>query len=145
MRENRSFVSFAMALSIVLAACTTSQKKSSSETAHTGQLQVARKLVVTTGPIAQSVSATTALLTWTTNISSGTVLWYGLKPDNLDRVVREPFDGLIHNAHLSNLRPDTTYFYRVSPSHADHPGSEPVSAPASFKTQRRSEAHGRLE
>jgi hypothetical protein len=135
MRENSTFASLAIALSIIFVACTTSQKRSSAETAQTGQPQPARELVLTTGPTAQSISSTTALLTWTTNISSSTALWYGLRPDNLDQVVREPFDGLTHSARLTNLRPDTTYYYRVIPAPAGHPKAEPVRVPASFKTQ----------
>jgi phosphodiesterase/alkaline phosphatase D-like protein len=94
--------------------------------------QATREIRVTNGPTIHSISDTTARITWSTNVSSPTLLRYGVRPDNLDQVTREPWDGLTHRVQLTNLKPETTYYYRVVAPVLQK--TEPMSAPASFTT-----------
>ena len=108
------------------------QKEAPAKPAETAN--PARGLTITIGPTALHVSDTTAFITWSTNISGETALWYGLQPNKLDQVVRDLSDGFTHQIQLKNLRPNTTYYYRVLPLPATPTQAKPLSRPASFKT-----------
>lgn len=95
--------------------------------------QAVHDVKVTYGPSVQSLTDTTAFITWSTNVSANTVLRYGTKPDALDQVAQSPSGGTTHSVHLKDLTPETTYYYRVG-SVAPQT-TEPMSGPASFKTK----------
>jgi hypothetical protein len=72
-----------------------------------------------------SVSAT---ITWYTDgMGEGKVL-YGERPDKLDRVVESNGLSAAHMIRLSNLMPDTTYYYRVITSYRGKKVVGPLSA-----------------
>jgi len=126
-----SFVVFVWAVTLSSSALL-AQKEAPTKPAETGQ--PARELTITSGPTALNVSDTTAFITWSTNVSTNTALWYGVQPNKLDQVVRDPSDGLTHRMQLKNLRPNTTYYYRVLPLPPSATQAKPPSRPANFKT-----------
>jgi hypothetical protein len=99
-------------------------------------IQPAHEARVIYGPVEQSISATSALITWSTNVSTRTVLLYGVNPNNLDQVAQEPWDGLTHRVLLNNLAPNTTYYYRVGAYTPRSGGEEPMRGTASFRTEQ---------
>lgn len=98
-----------------------------------GAGQHVREVKVTNGPVVQSLTDTTALITWSTNLSTETLLRLGTRPDRLDQVAKGHRRGLTHQIQLNYLAPDTTYYYRVGTSAVQK--TEPMSGTASFKTR----------
>jgi len=109
------------------------QTKSQPPTSQKEATPTVREVKVTNGPVVQSLTDTTAVITWSTNVSADTLLHYGKNSDNLDRVEREPWGGLTHRVRLIQLTPDTTYYYRVGTSAVQ--AAEPMAATASFRTR----------
>jgi hypothetical protein len=115
----------------VIGSCAHNQKGTRIASAQTKA--PARDVKVTNGPVVRSVTDTTALITWSTNVSADTLLRYGTSADNFDQIARAPWGGLTHSLLLSNLAPKTTYYFRVGTSLTQN--TEPMSATASFTTQ----------
>jgi len=109
------------------------QKKNQSTPAQKAATEAVRDVRVTNGPVVRSITDTTALINWSTNVSTDTLLHYGTRSDALDEVARAPWGGLTHSIQLRNLTPDTTYYYRIGTSAAQN--TEPMSAVASFRTR----------
>ncbi len=63
------------------------------------------------GPLVK-VAETTATLKWTTDVECGTQVKFGRNPNNFNRRA-EGGVGLIHEVHLADLLPGTTYFYTI--------------------------------
>jgi hypothetical protein len=92
----------------------------------------AREVRVTAGPVVRSVTDTTAVIAWSTNVIADSLLRYGKGADNLDQLARSPWNGLTHSVQLRNLTAETTYYYRVGTSATQ--STEPMRSVASFKT-----------
>jgi phosphodiesterase/alkaline phosphatase D-like protein len=92
----------------------------------------AREVRVTAGPVVRSVTDTTAVIAWSTNVITDSLLRYGNRADNLDQLARSPWDGLTHSVQLGNLTPETTYYYRVGTSTAQN--AESMGSVPSFRT-----------
>lgn len=88
---------------------------------------------VTYGPSVQSVTDTTAFITWSTNVNAETILHYGTSSGNLDHVEHSPSTGTTHGVKLNHLSPDTTYYYRIETSATQ--SAEPMSGVPSFRTK----------
>lgn len=91
-----------------------------------------RDVKVTYGPLLQVIGDTSVVISWSTNITTDTVLKFGTSADHLDQVARSPWSGTTHRVELKNLLPNTTYYYRVAVSNGQ--ASEPMSNPAKFTT-----------
>jgi hypothetical protein len=129
MTRTRSFALLAILQAAVLCGFTQDQKKSQSDQ----KAQPVREVKVMYGPSVRSLTDTTAFITWSTNVSDKSLLRYGTAPEKLGQVAQSPSGGTTHSAHLKNLTPDTTYYYRVGTSAAQ--ATEPMRGPASFKTK----------
>lgn len=68
---------------------------------------------VSEGPLVNLISAKEAVVSWSTNLSTDTVLAYGTSESLLDHVASAPWGGIHHTVRLKNLAPDTDYYYRV--------------------------------
>jgi phosphodiesterase/alkaline phosphatase D-like protein len=77
--------------------------------------QLAAQVDITQGPVLESVSDHSAVIAWSTNKDGSTVVNYGADPRNLDQVAEAPWgaNGRTHRVELRNLRPNTTYYFRV--------------------------------
>jgi phosphodiesterase/alkaline phosphatase D-like protein len=77
--------------------------------------QLAAQVDITQGPVLESVSDHSAVIAWSTNKDGSTVVNYGADPRNLDQVAEAPWgaNGHTHRVELRNLRPNTTYYFRV--------------------------------
>lgn len=90
---------------------------------------------ITNGPVVESVTDTTAVIAWSTNVSAGTVLGYGTDPSHLDLIASMPWGGLTHRVNLKDLTPDTTYYYQAESPKAQGTGTTAQSPLESFKTK----------
>lgn len=84
----------------------------------------------------ESVSATvnlnTALVEWTTDVSTTGLLEYGTTSGTYTKQVSTDF-GTSHNVYLNNLTAETTYYYRVTVT--DEDGTSKQSSEKTFLTE----------
>lgn len=82
---------------------------------------------VTRGPTIEYLDDSTAVLAWRTNVPASNTLYYGPDSSNLLYTGGDFKDATEHRVHLSNLQPNTRYYFEF-----DEPSStQPV---ASFRT-----------
>ncbi len=89
---------------------------------------------ITKGPVIEYVGPTDAVIAWSTNAKSSTVLRYGTAPNALDRKAEKPWGGTNHRVKLTGLKPNTTYYFDVESEHALGTGTQAESTKASFRT-----------
>jgi hypothetical protein len=94
------------------------------------------------GPVVEHVTATTAVIAWSTNVNSGTVLHYGTDPHRLDQTSGMPWGGLTHRVDLKDLKPDTRYYFQVESPKGQGTGTSATAPPASFRTKVAAECTG---
>jgi Purple acid Phosphatase, N-terminal domain len=81
------------------------------------------------GPSIQYADDVSAVIIWTTSAPAATRLAYGESPESMTHMAQEPGQSTTHRVHLSNLRPQTTYYFHVASGEA-----APVAAKQSFRT-----------
>src|SRR5947209_2709792 len=78
----------------------------------------AQELKLTKLKLEQSTD-NSAVIAFSTNIPSSTVVAYGTDPNNLDQTAQAPYGGSpedggqTHRVTISNLKPGTTYYWQV--------------------------------
>ncbi len=65
------------------------------------------------GPVVETTSKTGAVIAWSTNVNSGTLLRYGTDPMHLDRSASMPWGGITHRVTLKDLQPATAYYFQA--------------------------------
>lgn len=70
---------------------------------------------VTNGPVAEYISANAAVVGWSTRYPGKGSIKYGTDAKNLNQSaeVQQTNEGRNHHARLTNLKPDTNYFFQV--------------------------------
>ena len=89
------------------------------------------------GPVVESVTDTTAVIAWSTNVNAGTLLHYGTDVNHLDQTASMPWGGLTHRVNLKDLTPGTTYYFQAESPMAQGTGTTVESPPSSFRTKSR--------
>jgi len=92
---------------------------------------------ITHGPVVESVTETTAIIAWSTNVNSGTTLRYGTSPNYLDQRAGMPWGGFTHRVYLKNLQPGTKYFFQAESAKAQGTGTSAIADVMSFDTRPR--------
>src|SRR5215469_6774357 len=87
------------------------------------------------GPVVENVTDNTAIIAWSTNVNSGTLLHYGIDPSNLDKVAGMPWGGLTHRVTLKDLKPDTKYYFRAESAEGQGTGTAAAAPQSSFRTK----------
>jgi hypothetical protein len=94
------------------------------------------------GPRIEQVTHDGATIAWTTNTGGSSVIRYGTNPEHLDRTAESPYADndrnpryQTHRVELRNLRPDTTYYYRVVSGQGEGTGTEAHSRVEEFRTR----------
>jgi phosphodiesterase/alkaline phosphatase D-like protein len=97
-------------------------------------------------PTIESVSDTLAFIRWVTPNPGGTILHYaivqyGTDPDHLDRTAKSPTrinparSDMIFRVRVNDLRPGTSYYYRVFSAQANGDFDPSTSAVHKFTTR----------
>ena len=81
---------------------------------------------LTRDPAIQYLDDTTAVISWTTNVPASNTIYYGTDRSNLLYTGGDFKDATEHRVHLSNLKPNTRYYFQF-----DEPSNQPI---ASFTT-----------
>ena len=94
------------------------------------------------GPRIEQVSHNEATIAWTTNTGGSSVIQYGTNPNHLDQTAESPYADndrnpryQTHRVELRNLRPDTTYYYRVISGQGEGTGTSDRSRVEEFRTR----------
>ena len=95
---------------------------------------------ITNGPIVESVTDTTAIIAWSTNVNSGTTLRYGTDPNRLDKSGGMPWGGFTHRVYLKGLQPGTKYYFQAESAKAQGTGTTATADVMSFATRSSSNA-----
>lgn len=69
--------------------------------------------MVTNGPNLQTLSPTSAVITWSTQYPSSSIVRYGTDPNALTQTAEAPWGSTNHQVTLNNLQPNTHYFFEV--------------------------------
>ena len=97
-------------------------------------------------PVIESVSDTLAFIRWTTQNPGGTILHYavvryGKDPNNLNLTAESPtrinpgHGEMVFRVRVGNLKPATTYYYKVSSEQAGGVSDPVTSAVNQFTTR----------
>lgn len=70
------------------------------------------KVSVTRGPTIQYVDDISAVISWATNVPANNTLYYGPDRNNLLYTAGNFKDATEHRIHLSDLKPNTTYYFQ---------------------------------
>ena len=93
-----------------------------------------QKVQIINGPVIEHVDNNSAQIAWSTNVSASTQLKYGTDPNNLDKIEQVPWGGMTHRITLSNLQPNTTYYFKVESAEAQGTGTSAISSMKQFQT-----------
>lgn len=102
----------------------------------------AENVRITRGPVVEHTSESTATVAWSTNVSASTVVSYGTDPNVLDKQAQTPWGSLTHRVVLKNLKPGTTYYFRVTSGQAEGSGTTVDSQIGTFATKAGNAARG---
>ena len=120
-------------------------------------------LRITDGPRVENVSSNSAQIAWTTNASAGSMLLYGADRNGVRSTVDQgwpanqiqpsgatpgmaeiPWGGTTHRIQLTNLQPQTTYYFAVRSTAGENTGGgNATSNVFSFTTGGDGQAQGR--
>src|SRR5215472_10977630 len=90
---------------------------------------------ITHGPVVESVTDTTAVIAWSTNVNAGTLLHYGTDVNRLDQTASMPWGGLTHRVTLKDLKPDTKYYFKAESAQGQGSGTTVVAPQSFFRTK----------
>lgn len=91
-------------------------------------------LRIVNGPRVQSNNDTTAVVTWTTNVQSSSIVKYGTDQNNLDKMARAAWGGSDHSVTITGLQPGTSYYYEVVSGEGAGIGGSTVAKGQAFQT-----------
>jgi len=89
---------------------------------------------ITNGPVIEQATDNQAIIAWSTNVNSGTVLRYGTDAKQLNQTAKAQWGGTDHRVTVQNLEPNKTYYFRVVANEAEGTGSRARSDVFSFTT-----------
>src|SRR5205807_10435515 len=127
MKKTSAIVALALALALGSWCC--------AQASGSNQVQGTQALVITNGPVVENVTDTTAQVAWSTNVSSSTIVHYGMDPVQLNGVASMPWGALTHRVQLKNLKPNTMYYFRAESGQGQGTGADVQAAESAFQTK----------
>jgi hypothetical protein len=98
-------------------------------------LDAPRPVRIISGPVVEAVTASTAIIAWSTTVNAGTTLHYGFHPDQLDTAAGMPWGGLTHRVFLRGLKPGTKYYFQAESGAGQGTGTRATASLAWFETK----------
>lgn len=96
---------------------------------------------ITDGPRVEGTGDTWAVIAWTTNEASSSVIRYGTNPNSLNQMAQAPYadtegaNKQTHRVHINNLKPHTTYYFAVDSGQGEGTGTSARSSVSQFTTK----------
>lgn len=91
----------------------TSSGPASASSASQGQPSGSNNAQVIVGPIMQKVTEQSAQVYWETTQPTENLIKYGTSPNQLNQTAQNPYGGTTHKVELSNLQPNTLYYFAI--------------------------------
>jgi len=118
-----------VAMMAAFSLCGAAQSQSRMGTANSG-------VQITNGPGVDNITTNSVVVFWNTSLPSGAVVRYGTDQDKLNQTAMAPSGQTDHKVTLTNLQPDTTYFFQVTPTEGrSDTASGTKSGIGTFKTK----------
>src|SRR5437868_11682877 len=101
-----------------------------------------QQLQITNGPTVEGVGDTWAVVAWTTNEGSSSVLHYGTDQNNLNQTAQQDYQksqssqGANHRVRIDNLQPGATYYFKVDSGQGQQSGTTTSSNTGKFTTNQ---------
>lgn len=93
---------------------------------------------ITNGPVIEHIDQNSAILAWSTNVPSSSIVRYGTNPQSLTQTAEAAWGaggtGSTHRVHLQGLQPNTRYWFRVESTQAQGTGTQAEAAGGQFMT-----------
>ena len=93
-----------------------------------------RSVWITKGPVMEMIGPDSAVVAWSTNVRSGSIVRYGTDPNALNQTAEAPWGQDTHRVTIKNLKPGTRYYFEVQSTQAQGTNSQAQSQPAPFQT-----------
>lgn len=106
-----------------------------------GENQKHAAVQITDGPRVEGTGDSWAVIAWTTNEASSSIIRYGTSPTSLNQVSEAPYADVenankqTHRVRISNLKPHTTYYFAVDSGQGEGTGTEARSNVSQFTTK----------
>lgn len=81
-----------------------------------------RGVTITRGPTIEFADDRSAVISWTTNEPTPSLVYYGTRRSNLSQTAEGGGNNTFHRVHLSGLQPGTTYFFLVDSGQGQQTG-----------------------
>ncbi len=123
------------------AAGTASAMPPSTGMGEAGENQRHAAVKITNGPRVEGTGDTWAVIAWTTNEASSSIIRYGTSPSSLNQVAEASYADVenankqTHRVHINNLKPHTTYYFMVDSGQGEGTGTEARSNVSQFTTK----------
>jgi phosphodiesterase/alkaline phosphatase D-like protein len=95
------------------------------------------RVYLTKGPFIEYINRRQAIVAWSTNVRSSSIVRYGTDPNNLNQTAQAPWGQDTHRVEIRNLRPETKYYFVVESGQAEGSGTLAKSNSAPFTTVSR--------
>jgi phosphodiesterase/alkaline phosphatase D-like protein len=98
---------------------------------------------ITDGPRVEGVGRDWAVIAWTTNTGGSSIVRYGMEPGHFRQMAEAPYADndntreQNHRVRLTNLQPDTRYYFIVASGQGEGTGTRTHSPVGEFTTKRR--------
>jgi len=83
-----------------------------------GQNGVNGNSLITAGPTIQTIAPNSAVIGWSTQAPASSIVRYGTDPNSLNQTAQAPWGSTNHQVILTNLQPNTHYYFEVLSSQA---------------------------
>jgi hypothetical protein len=97
---------------------------------------------ITNGPLVKETTKNSAEIAWSTDAPGSSVVKYGTSPNALTHTAEKPWGGAKepngdynHTVWVKNLKPNTTYYYKVETGQGKGTGTEADSKAEEFRTK----------
>ena len=87
-------------------------------------------VTITRGPTIEFADGHSAVISWTTSDAASSVIYYGVRRDDLAQTAEAASGTTFHRVHLSGLDPATTYFFSIDTGRPGGPVSTFQTVPA---------------
>jgi phosphodiesterase/alkaline phosphatase D-like protein len=98
---------------------------------------------ITDGPRVEGTGSTWAVIAWTTNTGGSSIVRYGTEQNSLNQMTESPYSdnektkAQNHRIRLTNLRPNTRYYFFAYSGQGEGTGTEAKSSVGQFTTKAR--------
>ena len=97
---------------------------------------------ITNGPVVKETTKDSAEVSWSSDAPGSSIVKYGTSPNALNETAEQPWGGkkesngdYNHTVWVKNLKPNTTYYYKVETGQGLGTGSEAESHAGEFHTK----------